>query len=284
MLGRLGRSRPFVGVPSFLRTTPDPRALTSAGHWDDYWTAAPPLPVIVECGGSPAATAILEVVDRFLASNRPLSVLEIGGAPGGYAAHLHRQLGHDVCVLDNAPVGIEMTRRNFELLGIPGRVLERDLFETATAPPRFDAVYSLGLIEHFANTEAVVAAHLAYLRPGGRLIVGCPNLRGLNHMLLQRLSPSALEWHHLDMMNLREWPRFEGALGLRPRFRAYVAGFQPGMFWRREREGLVERALVRGLRGAERWLRGELGRRMAHVNSRHWSYYMLGVYDAPAGE
>lgn len=39
----------------------------------------------------------------------------------------------------------------------------------------FDAIYSMGTIEHFAETERAVAEMLRVLKPGGRAIVGVPN-------------------------------------------------------------------------------------------------------------
>jgi SAM-dependent methyltransferase len=41
----------------------------------------------------------------------------------------------------------------------------------------FDAVYSMGTIEHFDETEQAVAEIVRVLRPGGRAIVGVPNRR-----------------------------------------------------------------------------------------------------------
>jgi SAM-dependent methyltransferase len=56
----------------------------------------------------------------------------------------------------------------------------------------FDAIYSMGTIEHFAETEQAVAELYRVLRPGGRALVGVPNrrdpfLRPLLVALLYRL-------------------------------------------------------------------------------------------------
>ena len=39
----------------------------------------------------------------------------------------------------------------------------------------FDAIYSMGTIEHFAESEAAVVEMIRVLRPGGRLVLGVPN-------------------------------------------------------------------------------------------------------------
>jgi SAM-dependent methyltransferase len=260
--------------------TPSPQAtnaLTTSELWDEYWQSSQ-LPVEITKGAQTTTDAILKVIDRFLVSNSRLSVLEVGGAPGGYLAHVWRQFGHEVCVLDNSPVGIDLTRRNFKLLGIPGRVLEGDLFKPEATAPKFDVVFSLGLIEHFDDTHAVVAAHLDYLKPGGTLIVGCPNFRGVNLALLRELSPSLLEWHNLEAMDIADWPSFERRLGLEVKFRDYVGGFQPSLFWRCESGSIVDRALARGLVTTGRRMNGKLGTFTSRWNSRRWSYYALGVY------
>ena len=211
-------------------------ALTDTDHWDSYWEHGPELPVDVDRDTHSSTRAILDVMDRFMPTGAHRSVLEIGGAPGGFLAHFQRKFGHAVYVLDNSRVGIEMTRRNFALLGISGEVLEQDMFDAAAAKPQFDVVYSHGLIEHFADTRSTIAAHLTYLKPGGTLIVGCPNFLGVvNRLLIKRLSPSLFDWHELAVMDIRRWPEFEQQLELRVRFRGYIAGFQPGAFWRCER-------------------------------------------------
>lgn len=39
----------------------------------------------------------------------------------------------------------------------------------------FDAIYSMGTIEHFAETETAIAEMARVLKPGGRAIIGVPN-------------------------------------------------------------------------------------------------------------
>jgi SAM-dependent methyltransferase len=256
-------------------------ALTDEAHWDSYWQGLDTLPIEVKYDGPSSTGAILEVLDRFAGSPTRRSILEIGGAPGGFLVHLWRRFDHHVTVLDNSPVGVALTRRNFKLLEVPGNVMHRDLFQTEPAIPQFDVAYSLGLIEHFADTTSVVRAHLAYVKPGGRLIIGCPNFLGVNGAVLRRLSPAMLDWHNTDAMDLRSWPRFEEPLGLTVRLRTYIAGFQPGAFWRCEGQSPVHTAAARAFSELGKHWNGPVARSITKLNSRHWSYYAIGVYDKP---
>jgi len=256
--------------------------MLGSDSWDDYWRNLR-LPVEVGKGDSLYIDAITDVFDRYLGGNRSLSVLEIGGAPGQYAAYVWRRFGHKVAVLDNSAIGCTKARENFELLGISAPVYEADMF--AQTARLFDVVYSLGVIEHVATRKdlvTMIAGHLNHLRPGGLLIVGCPNFRGLNRLFARRLSPSSLAIHNLDVMAATAWDEFEQAFGLERFFRDYVGGFEPSMFWRRERDRFRDRALWRGLHLSARVLGSRKLWVLRKINSRAWSGYLLGVYRSPS--
>jgi SAM-dependent methyltransferase len=163
--------------------------------------------------------------DRFLSRDRVLSVLEIGGAPGQYAAYVNKRLGHRVTVLDSSPLGCAKTRENFRLLGITAEVVESDMFSPSPDLGPFDVVYSLGLIEHFEDTAAAVQAHMDLVAPGGILLLGAPNLYGINGLLLRLLSPSFLSKHQVEVTYGERWDRFENELQLTRLFRGYLGGF-----------------------------------------------------------
>jgi SAM-dependent methyltransferase len=221
---------------------------------------------------------ITDVFDRFAPAGRPLSVLEIGGAPGQYAAYVHKQLGHAVTVLDNSSVGCAKARENFELLRIPAGVVEGDFFDPPDDLPRFDVVFSLGLIEHFEDVAAAVKAHTTFLEPGGKLILGAPNLCGVNRWLLRNLSPSFLEKHEVEATEERTWDAFERELSLTTLFRAHLGGFDAGTFWRCESTRLGDRALRQALAYLRTGLEHRALRFLRRPNSRYWSAYLIGVY------
>ena len=207
--------------------------LTTRAAWDAYWKAVSLPREYRRTRGSLYLNQILDVFDRHLPRG-DLRAIELGGAPGHYLAYLHRSLGYRVACLDYSRVGCAATRENFRLLGIPGEVIEADLLGDLPNLEPFDVVYSLGLIEHFADPSAIVARHVELLRRGGHLVVGVPNFRGVNAWFMRRLAPTVLAEHRAATMDLMTWVEFERRFGLEPIFKAYVGGFEPSIFRRRE--------------------------------------------------
>jgi SAM-dependent methyltransferase len=253
---------------------------TDEEFWDEYWVSLE-LPIEIDKSRNVLIGQMTDVFDRFLASDDPLSVIEIGGAPGQYAAYLQRRFGHSVTVFDSSPIGCAKARENLELLGVPGRVVEGDLFSRPAELPRFDAVYSLGLIEHFGDVTEAVRAHADLVVPGGLLLLGAPNLDGINAAVLRRLSPIFLSKHHVEATYESTWDRFELDLGLERLFRRYLGGFDPSMFWRIESRRLADRVLHQALWYLGKGFERPGARLLRRSNSRHWSTYLMGVYRVP---
>jgi SAM-dependent methyltransferase len=253
---------------------------TDEEFWDEYWRSLE-LPIEIDKSRGVLVAEMTDVFDRFLASDHPLSVLEIGGAPGQYGAYLYRRFGHSVTVFDSSPIGCEKARENFDLLGVPARVVEADLFAPPANLSRFDVVYSLGLIEHFGDVTEAVRAHVDLVVPGGLLLLGAPNLDGINAGLLRRLSPTFLSKHHVEATYESTWDRFEVDLGLQRLFRSYLGGFDPSMFWRIESRRLSIRLAHQVLWYLGKAFEHRAGRFLKRPNSRLWSTYLMGAYRVP---
>jgi SAM-dependent methyltransferase len=271
--------RPMTDAPE-LASLPD--RFTDQSYWDDYWHLhTTELPTeIARSPRTQQVNAILDVFENFLPPEPTKRVLEIGGAPGRYLAYLHRRFGYRVSVLDFSHEGCSLARHNFALLGIPAAVHEGDLLDPDLDIGQFDIVYSLGLIEHFADLERVVSAHAKLVKPGGTLILGVPNLLGINHWFMKRLGPRRLAVHNTEVMPLERWDAFEKNLGLERCFRGFIGGFEPGVFAVLERRTPSSLALY----GVARLLQETVGmhfRALRRLNHPKLSGYLIGVWHVP---
>ncbi len=253
--------------------------LTEKGYWDEYWKAVE-LPLEISHRNSPPnICAELDVFEHYLPAGE-LEVLEIGGAPGQYLVWFHKKLGYKVSCLDYSEKGCEKTRENFRLLKIPGRVYCGDLFSDALRLPRFDLVCSFGFVEHFSNLTEVVSRHMDLLKPGGLLVLGVPNLTGINHWFLKRLDPDLLAAHNLKSMDAENWDAFEKRLGLEMVFKQYIGGFEPAVFLKCSRKSLRNRMLFLVARVLHRIFHNNL-KGLRKYNSKKFSGYLMGIYRKP---
>jgi 2-polyprenyl-3-methyl-5-hydroxy-6-metoxy-1,4-benzoquinol methylase len=272
------------------------KKLTERAYWDAHWRSLS-LPVAHTLENSSGeARAILEAIEEATCGRPPRSVLEIGGAPGGFLAYFADRYGAEIHAVDYSEVGCRATEENFRLLGVPVHVHCRDLFSIDEQFPRFDLVYSLGFIEHFADTESVVRAHRALLNPNGLLILGVPHFVWAFWSLLQLFAPQVTQGHNRNALSLEQWTRFEHSLGLTPVLKRYLGGFKPRLMRSVIDEEIesgggrfrpLGRLLSFGLRGlasAQRRLAKVFpGFRLPSIEGKFWSAYALAAYTAAPG-
>jgi SAM-dependent methyltransferase len=258
----------------------DFQRFTDEQWWDDYWQGTQ-LPQRIDHGKSIYIDELLSVLDRHLPAGDGLSALEIGGAPGRYLAYVHDRFGYSAKALEYSGVGYGLARRNLELLGVEAEVVHGDMFDPQVEIAPCDVVYSLGLLEHFDDPAAVAEAHLRFLKPGGLLVIGAPNLFGASRLLYRRLSPSILESHHAPSTHPDAWVPFERRFELEVVWKGYLGGFEPGNFARLESERLADRVLWRALRSLTVAFDWPALRPLRRLNSRWWSAYLLAVYRSP---
>jgi SAM-dependent methyltransferase len=252
--------------------------MVAGDFWDNMWSSAS-LPTVVD-PSDPFTGAIVSKMASYIPSGAR-TILELGGAPGGWLAYFARQHGLCPVALERSAIGCERTRENWRLLGVAGEVIQADLF--ADSPTgRFDVVYSLGLIEHFDDLEYVVQQHLKYLKPEGALMLGCPNWRGVYRTPISRLTPHLLSIHNLETMDVNSWDGFEESLGLTRLFRGYVGGFEPSIYSNIERPGFAPYAIARAAGKLSKLLRFPVLRALHRFNHPAISGYILGAYTLPA--
>ena len=187
--------------------------LTEKEYWEDRWNKIR-LPSIVEpTTKHPTNKEVIRIFQNFLPKKK-LRAVEIGGAPGQFAAYLSKYHGYEASVIEYSETGCQKTRENFDLLGLNVEVYEQDFFGDISNLPRFDVVFAMGFIEHFKNLDEVFQRHVNLLRNDGILVLGVPNYRGITKKVLSRTAPEMLSRHNLEAMDLQNWQPLEDIYGL----------------------------------------------------------------------
>jgi SAM-dependent methyltransferase len=185
---------------------------------------APPPPEVYETGqyglaqprmAGPVAAfqrAVTRQPVRFLRRaglERGARVLDIGAGPGRMVAALS-EAGYDAA-------GIEPSRRSVALAHQAGRRVERrGLFDHSEAG--LDAAVMWHVLEHLDDPPAALATVRAWLRPGGLLLIGVPNLASLQAEI------AGPAWFHYDAPRHRVHFTADGVRRLLVRSGFEVAG------------------------------------------------------------
>jgi SAM-dependent methyltransferase len=255
--------------------------LTEKIYWDNYWEKFS-LPIEVKKSARKLyLNEILNIFDKYLPKNKNLSILEIGGSPGQFLAYMHRNFGYTVGCLDYSDLGCKKTKKNFELLNIPGKVYKKDILSKNLNLPLFNIVYSLGFIEHFSDLNLIIEKHLELLNPGGILLIGTPNLLGINHWFLKKLAPALLSKHNLYNMDISKWKEFENKFNLKKIFKGYIGGFEPGVFYKHENKTALNNILIFIVRTLKRIFHSRF-KILRRFNSKYTSGYVIGIYKKPS--
>ena len=77
--------------------------------------------------------------------------------------------------VDISPAIVRSAKRNFEGCDLALHGVLSDVRALPFQAESFDAVYSMGTVEHFADTDLAVREIFRVLRPGGRVVIGVPN-------------------------------------------------------------------------------------------------------------
>ena len=198
--------------------------LASEEFWEDTYLAGVTLPA----RPNPSfqfERVLADALQRHARVEAGGSVIEIGCAPATWLGFYAERCGARVTGIEYTALGAELSRRNLAALGVDGEIVEDDFF--AVAPSPHDLVLSLGFIEHFSDLEATFAHHAAFVAPGGLLVVGVPNYRGLMGLLQRVGDPAHLAMHNTAAMDPALWRRLGAAHGLDVEWEGYLDGPDP---------------------------------------------------------
>lgn len=204
--------------------------LVSKNYWDDVYEQQDTrnfLPF-------PDTNKIFDIIQKHIPKSlKGLKVLEIGSGRCDNLYHFHR-LGCKVYGIENSPNGFLLGSQFLKMNKINGTLIFGDVFDDKILKDykeSFDVVFSMGFIEHFENPREVIERHLLFLKRGGYLVVGVPNMTGVNYWLQRFFNEEVLKG--VKVFGFEVFQNFFYIRGLRKFFVGRLGVFRFGLFYAR---------------------------------------------------
>jgi GalNAc-alpha-(1->4)-GalNAc-alpha-(1->3)-diNAcBac-PP-undecaprenol alpha-1,4-N-acetyl-D-galactosaminyltransferase len=154
-------------------------------YWDALWTPGE-LPTPVD----PRNRSHHNYVNRrlheafkvFLDPINPAGkrLIEVGCARSEWLPYFAREFRMQVAGLDYSEIGCRQERAVLDAAAVRGEIFCADVFDPPPeAREAFDVAVSFGVVEHFDDTSAVIAAIGQLLKKGGSMITLVPNMAGI---------------------------------------------------------------------------------------------------------
>ena len=113
-------------------------------------------------------------------SNIPKEIIEIGGFPGRYLAYISSKFNLLPTCFDYNK-NIELSKQCFEEMNVKDYLLINEDFQNYKTNKQYDIVFSHGFIEHFNDFDSILDKHVAFLKPGGTMMITVPNKRNFRY-------------------------------------------------------------------------------------------------------
>jgi SAM-dependent methyltransferase len=172
--------------------------LTDRAFWKAFWESRKGLIFYIKPN-----YVFGDLLAKLIKKNNIRSAIELGGFPGYYTIYLKKYQHIETTLLDYF-VHDDLVNELLEVNGMKREdisVIETDLF--AFRPEReYDLVTSFGLVEHFADTKAIIKTHLNLLNPGGTLFITLPNFTGVNGWIQRTFDVDNYAKHNIASMDL----------------------------------------------------------------------------------
>jgi SAM-dependent methyltransferase len=107
-------------------------------------------------------------------------ILELGCGNSAWLPYFAKEFGLEIYGLDYSEFGCKQSEYILKQENLSGKIIQADFFD----PPedfyeKFDFVLSVGVVEHFTDTDSIVKHFSRFLKPGGVLLTLIPNMTGL---------------------------------------------------------------------------------------------------------
>lgn len=128
---------------------------------------------------------------------KPNTVLEIGCGNSNWLPYIAQKWDVTVYGIDYSQAGCNLVIRKLVRKEDKNNIFCIDFFdqEAMRCIPKVDFIYSLGVVEHFSNTEEVIKIFSSLLNPDGILLTEVPNITGIYKWILQAYQPKIYKKH-----------------------------------------------------------------------------------------
>lgn len=185
------------------------RNLTSRSYWDGMHDLKEEKYFYPRPGYYMLDCELDRIFSRHLSPLAGQTMIEVGCGSSVWLPYFAKKFRLRITGIDYSEQGIENARSILGRNGVQGELIQADLFlQSASGQPRSSALFSLGLVEHFSDTQAILAALARFLNPDGLIISWLPNIRGRILRWSCRLNPGLDDvYKNLDLDELTECHR-----------------------------------------------------------------------------
>jgi 2-polyprenyl-3-methyl-5-hydroxy-6-metoxy-1,4-benzoquinol methylase len=186
-----------------------PTPLSAPAVWSDRHAAASPAYTYPRPRRYLLDCELDLTFSRHLDACRGGHALEIGCGSSVWLPYFATAFGMRVTGVDYTKEGIDSARRVLDANRVTGELVFDDIFTAAPGlQARFDVVFSLGVVEHFAEPAEALTVFAGLVRPGGLLVTWTPNTRGAVVALSCRLNPDLRDFYApVSLAELVAWQR-----------------------------------------------------------------------------
>lgn len=194
----------FIGfcqkVENYFMTAVKDKA--GVDYWDSAWNQSSLTPMIDPDDGQVGRLPdrVFHSIFRrvFLAAGvgENSEFIEVGCGNSGWLPYFANRFGCRITGIDYADTGCSTAHAILQRDGVNGAVHKADMWSPDEClTNRFDVVFSFGVIEHFSDTGAVVAALKRFAKSGGLVITVIPNMHGVIGLYQRVLNPAVYNIH-----------------------------------------------------------------------------------------